>query len=154
MPREIVVDASVLVEFLVPGRLEAEADSLLDALAWTEPLVLLAPDLVLLEAAKALRGAALRKEVSPKDADRAARRLGQLPIATVPSGALLEDAWRRRGQMTVYDAAYVALALGLRLPFVTEDHRLARAARRAGADAYELDSPALARFLEMDHLSG
>ncbi len=153
MTREIVVDASVLVECVLPGKHQAEADRLLDALSWTEPLALLAPDLVLLEAGNALRSAVLRKEASPRDADRAVRRLAQIPVATVGAGSLLEEAWRLKGQLTVYDGAYVALALGLRLALVTADRRSARAARRAGADAFELDSPALVRFLEANEPS-
>lgn len=148
MTREVVVDASALVECLLPGALEAEADRLLDALTWPDPLVLLAPDLVLLETANALRSAVLRKVASAPDADHAVRRLGDLPIATVATGGVLEDAWTFRGEMTVYDAAYVALALGLRVPLVTEDRRSARAARRAGAEVLELSSLELARFLE------
>jgi predicted nucleic acid-binding protein len=40
----------------------------------------------------------------------------------------IEWIWELRGRLTAYDAAYVALAEGLAVPFVTMDGRLARAA--------------------------
>lgn len=55
MSSSFVVDASVVVEFLAPGRLGSAADRFITGLAWPEPVELFAPDLMLLEVANTLR---------------------------------------------------------------------------------------------------
>ena len=143
MTGEVVIDASAVFDFLVPSGEQRHADPVLGGLRRTPPIVLLAPDIVLLEVGSALRRAVLRGDLPPEAGDRAISRLGQLPIATVTSGNVLEEAWALRGSLTIYDAAYAALAAGLRLPLVTADGRLARAARDLGLEAHELgvDAP-------------
>lgn len=135
---ELVVDASAVYEFLAPTSDARLADTVFLALGRQPPFVLLAPDLVLLETANALRKAVPRRLLSPEEADEAIRRLGRLPLATVAPGGLLDDAWSLRGSLSLYDAAYAALAKGMRLPLVTADGGLARAARTLGIDAFEL----------------
>jgi predicted nucleic acid-binding protein len=44
-----------------------------------------------------------------------------------PVRAMLDDMWSLHDNLTMYDAAYVALAGRLRLPLVTADHKLALA---------------------------
>jgi len=144
---ELVVDASAVFGFLAPGGGERPADPMFEALRGRPPIVLLAPDLVLLEVASATRRAVLRGDLPPEAGDRAIRRLGQLPLATVTPGGLLAEAWSLRGSLTIYDAAYAALAKGLRLPLVTADGRLARTARSLGIDAYELGVDDLGQLL-------
>ena len=143
-----VVDASVVVEFLAPGRHGAAADRLVGGLAWDEPLELYAPDLLLLEVANALRRLADAKALQQSSADRAVARLPQLAITMIATGALLEEAWSLRKAMTVYDGAYAGLARSLDRPLVTADHRLARACRAAAIEAYSVDQPELARLLD------
>jgi predicted nucleic acid-binding protein len=43
------------------------------------------------------------------------------------TGPLADAAWQLRGDITYYDALYVALAAGLGAPLVTMDARLSRA---------------------------
>lgn len=50
-----------------------------------------------------------------------------LPIERVPHGPLLERVWQLRGNLTPYDATYVALAEMLDAPLVTADAKLAGA---------------------------
>lgn len=140
-----MVDASVIVEFLAPGRLAEEADRLMEGLAADDPIALVAPDLLFLEVASALGRLARGRHLSQAAADRAVARLPDLPIGAVPSGSLVAGAWGLRQNATIYDAAYVALAEGLQVPFVTADRRLVKAARARGIDAVALDDPALAR---------
>jgi predicted nucleic acid-binding protein len=44
-----------------------------------------------------------------------------------PVRAMLDEMWRLRDNLAMYDAAYVALAARLDLPLVTVDQKLARA---------------------------
>ena len=148
MTAGFVVDASGVVEFLAPGRHRAAADRLIGGLAWSEPLELFAPDLLLLEVANVLRRLAEARAISHAAADRAVARLPQLAIAMFASGALLEEAWTLRRRMTVYDGAYAGLSRSLERPLVTTDRRLARACAAAGIEAYTVDQPELARLLE------
>jgi predicted nucleic acid-binding protein len=143
-----VVDASVVVEFLAPGKHGAAADRFIGGLAWDEPLELFAPDLILLEVANALRRLTDAKALSPAAADRAVHRLPQLAIAMVATGALLEEAWSLRRRMTIYDGAYAGLARALDRPLVTADKRLARACGTARIEAFMVDQPELVTVLD------
>src|SRR2546426_1429246 len=136
MPAGFVVDASVLVEFFAPGRFGSAADRLIGGLAWSEPLQLFAPDIILLEVANALRGLAIAKAISNDAASRSIARLPQLSIALVASGRLLEAAWSFRKRMTIYDGAYAGLSKGLDRPLVSTDARLVRACAHAHVDAF------------------
>ncbi len=53
--------------------------------------------------------------------------LADLPMARVSHRPLLRRCWELRDNLTVYDAAYVALAESLDATLVTADARLARA---------------------------
>lgn len=46
-----------------------------------------------------------------------------------PEPWLLAEVWRARHVLSAYDAPYVAIAMRYRVPLVTLDERLARAAR-------------------------
>lgn len=64
------------------------------------------------------------------DEDRAAQALQDLldlPLFRHPHDIILQRIWELRGQLTAYDAAYVALAEALRAPLLTRDARLAHA---------------------------
>jgi predicted nucleic acid-binding protein len=50
-----------------------------------------------------------------------------LPIARIPTGALMIRAYELRANVSTYDAAYIALAEALACPLVMADARLARA---------------------------
>jgi predicted nucleic acid-binding protein len=92
-------------------------------------------DLEVLAALRKLVGA---RELPPSSAHNAVRDLTELPIRRVSSTRFLERIWELRGRLTAYDAAYVALAEGLAVPFVTMDGRFARAAgHRAQIIAFE-----------------
>ena len=148
MTASFVIDASVVVEFLAPGRYGEAADRLIAGLAWPMPLELLAPDLLFLEVAEAMRTLALRKAISAAAADRSVASLNQLAIGAVASGALLIDAWTLRDHMTVYDASYASLARALESPLVTTDRKLLRACEAAGIDSFAADDPGLAQILD------
>ena len=118
----IVVDSSVLVESLVDVRSEGGwARSVLAADARA------APELALAEASNVLRRLELVGELSRLEATSAHRDLLRLDLKLVPFAPYAERIWALRGNLTSYDAWYVALAEALDCPLMTLDRRLGRA---------------------------
>jgi predicted nucleic acid-binding protein len=118
----VVVDASALVAALADGGTDG---------AWaTEALegaTLAAPHLMPIEAANIMRRAAVAGAISTTTAALAPRDLLDLRVQLWPYSSLAERCWELRGNLTTYDATYVALAELLEMPLVTLDRRLAAA---------------------------
>lgn len=114
-----VVDASVLVAALV--------DSGSDGM-WAESTLaegeLAAPELVLVEATNVLRRMEQRDRISRVEATFAHRDLLGLDIELFPFAPFGEQVWELRGNLTSYDAWYVALAEALDCPLATLDRKL------------------------------
>jgi len=131
----IVLDASAAVAMLVDSGPEGE---------WATNVVsgrlLAAPDLMPYEAGNILRRQVMVGTLDSSAATLAHRDLTSLRLELCPYAALAERAWALRENLTIYDAAYVALAELLAVPLVTLDGRLARAhGPRCAMLAYEPD---------------
>jgi len=87
---------------------------------------LAAPDLMPYEAGNILRRHVLAGILDVSAATLAHSDLTALPIDLCSYTLLAERAWALRDSLTIYDAAYVALAELLGVPLVTLDVRLAR----------------------------
>lgn len=85
------------------------------------------PHLADSEVAHALRSQVLRGGVQADDARRAIEAWAHLGIERVSVQGLLPRIWELRGNVSAYDATYVAVAEVLEAPLVTADGRLARA---------------------------
>jgi predicted nucleic acid-binding protein len=118
----LVVDASVLVVALAD-----DADDGDRARARLHGEVLAAPDLIDLEVTSVVRGRLAGGHLDLRRAEFAVSDLLSLPLDRVPSSRLVPRCWELRNNLTVYDAAYVALAEALEAPLVTADVRLANA---------------------------
>ena len=119
----IVVDASVIVEVL----LRTDTGVTLAQRLFDGDETLHAPHLLDVEVAQVLRRYAARGEVTAHRALESLQLLAVLPVARYPHEPLLQRMWALRANLTAYDAAYVALADGLRATLVTRDRRLASA---------------------------
>ena len=119
----LVLDASALVAVLTDS--SAAGSSAAEVLDGRE---LAAPELLPFETANVLRRLELAGQLSDETVALAHTDLLDLPVQLWPYVALAAGAWRLRGSMSMYDAAYVALASRLDAPLVTLDQRLARAA--------------------------
>jgi len=119
----IVVDASVVIEVL----LQTDAGRAITGTLLDGRDTLHAPHLLDVEVAQVLRRFVLRGELSESRAREAIDMLRQFPLTRYPHEPLLGRIWALRENRTAYDAAYVALAEGLRSPLVTRDRRLAAA---------------------------
>ncbi len=120
----IVVDASALVELLLPtaaaGAVAARLFDSGDSLA--------APHLVDVEAAQVLRRFERTGDIDGRRGREAMADLADMPIRRYPHDILLPRVWELRRNLTAYDATYVALAEALDAPLVTRDRRIAGAA--------------------------
>lgn len=118
----IVVDASVLAPALADD--SADGQIARSRLAGED---LVAPELIDLEVAAVVRRGVLSGQLSLRRAEQALDDLVDLPLRRVPHVRFLVRCWELRENLTVYDAAYVALAEMLSVVLVTGDARLAKA---------------------------
>jgi predicted nucleic acid-binding protein len=118
----LVVDASVLATALAD---DGDDGDLARARLRGEQLA--APELVDLEIASVLRRQVAANAVDPRRANLALNDLLAMPLRRASHRPLLSRCWELRDNLTVYDAAYVALAEALRAVLLTGDARLARA---------------------------
>lgn len=119
----IVVDASVIIEVL----LQTEAGRAITGTLLDGRDTLHAPHLLDVEVTQVLRRFVQRGELYESRAREAIDTLREFPLRRYPHEPLLGRIWALRENLTAYDAAYVALAEGLRSPLVTRDRRLAAA---------------------------
>ena len=112
----IVIDAAAFID-AVDGR-----RSVLDRLMNED---IHAPHLLDVEVVSGLRRLVATGRFDPELAAEALTILEQADIHRHPHTPLLQVAWSLRGQVSAYDAAYVALAAALDVPLVTTDRKLA-----------------------------
>lgn len=86
---------------------------------------LAAPHLIDVEVVSAWRRLAAAGHLDERRASFARADLRSLPIQRVRHAQMLERCWELRANLTVYDAAYVALAELLGAPLLTADAKLA-----------------------------
>ena len=118
----IVVDASVLAVALSDDGPDGDASRA--ALAGD---TLVAPELIDLEVLSVLRRQVQSGHVAVPRAELALSDLAELPMRRAPHRPLLQRCWELRQAVTVYDAAYIALAEALGSVLITADARLSRA---------------------------
>ena len=118
----LVVDSSVVVAALVDQGPDG---------AWAKAQFtnerLMAPQHMPAEVATVLRRAALFGQISAETATLGHEDLLQLRVRLFGYGSLGMRVWELRGNVSVYDAWYVALAEELTVPLVTLDRQLALA---------------------------
>ena len=114
-----VLDSSALVSQLV-GWVDESHSAVFDT-------DLVAPDILLVEAASGLRRSERRGLLSREVAVGLLQHLFELPVEIVTSLELLERAFELRHNLTIQDACYVALAEEYQCALITSDARLARA---------------------------
>jgi predicted nucleic acid-binding protein len=120
--KPLVLDASALIAILTAdgevGRRAAQA------CLGTTPA---APEVLPFEVANVLRRLEASGKIDATSARLAHRDLLDLRIELWPYTAVAERAWQLRTSMTMYDAAYVAVAEAIDAPLLTLDARLANA---------------------------
>lgn len=122
MTERVVCDASAVVAVLLDSGGDGQW-----ATARLADAELFAPTLLPYECANVIRRAELSGAVSADQAAQAHADLLDLSIELWPYDPLAARAWELRGNLSSYDAAYVALAEILAAPLVTLDQRIPRA---------------------------
>lgn len=87
-----------------------------------------APDLLRVEVLSVIRRQLHVETIDVTQAEQAVTDLTDLPVNVYPTAPLLFRCWQLRGNLTAYDACYVALAETLGCALLTADTRLSRAA--------------------------
>jgi predicted nucleic acid-binding protein len=118
----IVVDASVVVTALADDG--PDGDRARDRLRGER---LVAPHLLDVEVVSAWRRLAVAGDLDDRRAGLAIEDLRAFPLERVPHGPLVDRCWQLRHTLTVYDAAYVALAEMTQALLLTADAKLAGA---------------------------
>lgn len=117
----LVIDASVAVEAVL------DRTGVRDRIA---DVHLFAPTLIDIEVVSTLRRLTINKELSVAEARAKLLAWQQLEIDRVDAFPFLDVIWQLRENLTVYDAAYVAVAMRLGAPLITRDMRMAAVAGR------------------------
>jgi predicted nucleic acid-binding protein len=120
----IVLDASSAVAVLL--NLGASASGIRDRMDRANE-GLHVPHLFEVEVMNVLRRYALNGDLSAERARLAMNRLSAMRVTRYPHTALLPRMWELRGNVTAYDAAYIALAETLEALLITRDERLSKA---------------------------
>jgi len=128
-----VLDCSVAASWFFEDEAHSSSDRLLDSLKSGTALV---PSLWPLEMSNVLLTAERRRRLTRAQALRCVELLRSLPIEVdegTPSRAMGDILSLARDQnLSIYDAAYLELAIREGLPLATRDRALADAAKRCG----------------------
>jgi len=119
----IVLDASAAVDWL----LQTSAGQLIEKRIYAGNESLHAPHLLDVEVTQVLRRLVREGTVPTRRAEEALEDLADLRVTRYPHFVFLSEIWRRRHNLTAYDAAYVVLAESLGAALITRDGRLASA---------------------------
>jgi len=135
--RDFVADSSVVVSWIIEDEFSVEADALLDSLA--QGAVAEAPVLLRYEVSNVLVTAFTKKKRLSKEASEAGLAdFDSLPIRyDLESPRFATKAISEIAQthlLSVYDSAYLELALRRSLPLATQDRRLREAAKKVGIE--------------------
>lgn len=131
----LVLDSSAALAWVFSDESAPEMDVVFDQVAERGAFV---PSLWILEIANALTVAARRERITRNERDDALADLAALDVSIDPETE--QHAWKAtlqladRHGLSVYDASYLELAQRKRLPLVTLDHALVRAAEAASVD--------------------
>jgi predicted nucleic acid-binding protein len=118
-----VIDASVLAAALADDGPSGDR-----ARARLRGERLTAPAIIDLEVTSVLRRRSAGAHLDGRRCQLALTDLVALPLRRCPHRPLLPRCWELRHNLTIYDAAYVALAEALGVPLLTADQQLAQAA--------------------------
>ncbi len=129
-----VADSSVAISWVALSQSTKVTDHLLDDVVAGTPFIV--PVLWMFEVSNSLLVLMRRKRIDPEDCSRARATLSRLMPVVDDEGPRLAlsqitDLAQKHG-LSVYDAAYLELAIRKRLPLASRDASLNKAAKHAG----------------------
>jgi predicted nucleic acid-binding protein len=119
----IVLDASAVVDWL----LQTPAGKRIEQRIYARKDTLHTVYLLDVEFAQVLRRLVREGTLARKRAEEAIEDLIAVRVTRYAPVLLLDRIWQLRQNLSAYDAAYVALAEGLKAPLITRDQRIAAA---------------------------
>lgn len=127
-----IVDASVVIEYLVTGSYTTHAQALFGQITTQDKLIV--PEFCLLECTNVIWKQVRFQGMLALQAQALLRHLRKLPLMRVPAKAALSRALSigLTHQLAVYDSAYIALASRSHYPLITIDQPQSRAAVNEG----------------------
>ena len=125
----IVLDASAAVDWL----LQTPAGQRIEERIYAGKDTLHTIHLLDVEFAQVLRRLVREGTVTRKRAEEAIEDLTAVRVTRYAPILLIHRIWQLRQNLTAYDAAYVALAEGLKAPLITRDQRIAAAPGHSAA---------------------
>lgn len=128
----LVFDSSAILTLFIPDANTPKVEKLFVRVLEDE-LEGLVPDLAYVECANVMWKYVRRGLCDEPEAREVVTRVRELPLISVPTRALFEDAYQEglRSGITAYDAVYVTLASVLKIDLVTGDKKLAARVRHA-----------------------
>ncbi len=130
---DFVLDASIALSWCFPDESNAYADRVLDAIG---PMSVVVPSIWVYEIANAMLVAQRRGRITEDHRNKVTNMLNTLPIqtrdVTLSHTLTAISAQAKALDLTVYDAAYLDLAVAIGKPLATADRRLREAANRVG----------------------
>ncbi len=128
-----ILDCSVTMAWFIEDEVTSFTDKIQDSLYWGNQAIV--PSVWKLEVANVFLMAERRKRISTDNTHRFLDLLKILPITVeeVPTFAIMHDILKtaREYHLSMYDAAYLELAIRKRFPLVTLDKELLTAARKS-----------------------
>lgn len=132
-PRRFVADASAAIAWVHPGQATASTQAMLEAIA--EGAVFEVPSWWLLEVANVLPVLRRRGRITERERRLAVEHVLMLPHVVDGDGTSLAftrlSELAAKYRLSIYDAAYLELAMRRNLPLATKDGPLSNAARKA-----------------------
>ena len=123
---QTAIDASFLLKLFLPEEYSDKVHELW--YSWIEDSVeVVAPNLIMFEAASVIRNKLHRKLLNKTDAAEIIKRMKRMDMTLVYTDELLESAWEIGQHLelpTLYDCFYLALAQLLNAPLWTADEKL------------------------------
>jgi predicted nucleic acid-binding protein len=131
---KFVLDASGIIEFLIPGPWTIDIRAFIDKLTADDQVFV--PEFCLLECTNVIWKHTRFNGMPQAVAEDVLNVLQSMPLATVPSERLLMVALQIAftNTLSVYDCVYIALARDLQCPLVSLDRMQRRAAQAEHVD--------------------
>ncbi len=129
---EAVVDASVVASWFLPDETDGKYESILNNI---DKIKIHVPSIFEHEFMNILLNAEKRKRLGHTTLIKILETVSRYPIEIKPSTAVLMESlsvleMARAHDLTAYDAAYLELAMRLKIPLITYDKLLLNAARK------------------------
>jgi predicted nucleic acid-binding protein len=132
----LVIDSSVAAAWCFPDERTAYSNAVLQAIS--TPLEAVAPRLWAYEVRNSVLMGMRRNRISSADAQQFIESINELPIRLVdPVSYDGVFSLAERHKLTVYDAAYLDLALREKLPLASLDNALCKAASNTGVTLFQ-----------------